>query len=212
MVREAGREGNERIAAWNFDAVRSFSPIDSKEISMASDPKKSNSVKLSRAAEHFDAMSRIIFGLAAGILMLLAIVLTCDAVFQFFKAVLRGSGVGIVALSGIGYVVVSIAVFDVAKYLIEEEVVRGREMRVASEARRSLTRFVSTIAIAVFLEALVTIFRVTQDEVTQLLYPTALLLSGILLVVGLGIFQRLSASVEAKVDSKDRAVGKEVLG
>jgi hypothetical protein len=34
-----------------------------------------------------------------------------------------------------------------------------------------------------------------------MLYPTALLLTAILIVVGLGLFQRLSAEVERKLDS-----------
>src|SRR5919201_2133889 len=99
-------------------------------------------------ADRFDSASRAIFAAAAGILMLLSIVLAADALIQFITALWSGTGVGIPALTGIGYVVVAIAVFDVAKYLIEEEVVRGREMRVASETRKSLTRFISTIAIA----------------------------------------------------------------
>jgi hypothetical protein len=173
---------------------------------------EAKNVKVPAAADHFDNVSRVVFGLAAGVLMLLAIVLTGDAVVRFVRAVLAGSGIGISALTGIGYTVVSIAVFDVAKYLIEEEVIRGRQMRVASEARRSLTRFVSTIAIAVFLEALVTVFRVSQDDVSQLFYPTALLLSGILLVVGLGVYQRLSASVERQVGHKDEAEGGDPAG
>jgi hypothetical protein len=151
-------------------------------------------------AARFDSASRAIFAAAAGILMLLSVVLAGDALIQFVKALWSGTGVGIPALSGIGYVVVAIAVFDVAKYLIEEEVVRGREMRVASETRKSLTRFISTIAIAIFLEALVMVFRVSQSEVEKLVYPTLLLLTGILLVVGLGVFQRLSATVEQEVE------------
>jgi hypothetical protein len=146
----------------------------------------------------FEWGSRMIFAGAAGLLALLAVVLAVDAVIQFVRTVLTGGDFGIAALAGIGYVVVAIAVFDVAGYLIEEEVVRGRELRVASEARRSLTRFISTIAIAVFLEALVTTFRVSQDDVTHLLYPTALLIAAILLIIGLGVYQRLSASVESK--------------
>src|SRR5215813_13925705 len=155
-------------------------------------------------AHRFDSASRAIFAAAAGILMLLAIVLAGDAMTQFVIALWSGSSVGISALTGIGYVVVAIAVFDVAKYLIEEEVVRGREMRVASETRKSLTRFISTIAIAIFLEALVTIFRVSQSEVEKLVYPTLLLFTGILLVLGLGIFQRLSAMVEREVEEASR--------
>lgn len=152
-----------------------------------------------------EALSRIVFGIIAGILLLLSLVLAGDAVFKFVLAGIRGNDVGDAALTGIGYVVVSVATFEISKYLIEEEVVRGREMRVASEARRSLTRFVSTIAIAIFLEALVTIFRVSKENVPHLLYPSALLVAAILLVVGLGVYQRLSASVEEHVEEKDIA-------
>jgi hypothetical protein len=148
----------------------------------------------------FDFISRAIFGIAAAILAFFAIVLAISALSDFVFDALAREHVGLSALSGIGYVVVAIAVYDVAKYLIEEEVVRGRELRVASEARRSLTRFISTIAIAVFLEALVTVFRVTQEDVTHLLYPTALLIAAILLVLGLGVYQRLSVTVEKQVE------------
>jgi len=152
----------------------------------------------------FDFMSRAIFGIAAAVLAIFALVLAGSAVSDFIMAAWAREHVGLSALSGIGYVVVSIAVFDVAKYLFEEEVVRGRELRVLSEARRSLTRFISTIAIAVFLEALVTIFRVSQESVDELLYPTALLLSAIILVLGLGIYQRLSVTVERQVNDGDK--------
>jgi hypothetical protein len=150
----------------------------------------------------FDFVSRCIFGIAAIVLALFALVLAGSAVFDFVNTAWSRQHVGVSALTGIGYVVVSIAVFDVAKYLFEEEVVRGRELRVASEARRSLTRFISTIAIAVFLEALVIIFRVAQENVTNLFYPTFLLIAAILLVLGLGVYQRLSVTVERQVEDK----------
>jgi hypothetical protein len=150
-----------------------------------------------RSFQHvFEWGSRIIFAVAACLLALLAVVMSIDALIQFVRTVVSGNSGGIAALTGIGYVVVAIAVFDVAGYLIEEEVVRSRELRIAAEARRSLTKFISTIAIAVFLEALVTIFRVTQEDVSQLIYPTMLLLAAVLLIVGLGVYQRLSASIE----------------
>ena len=113
-----------------------------------------------------------------------------------------------VILSAIGHVVIAMAVFDVAKYFVEEEVIRGREMRSATEARRSLTKLISTITIAVFIEGLVIVFRVSKDSVEQMLFPTALLLTAILIVVGLGAFQRLSVDVETKVGDKDKAEGK----
>ena len=96
----------------------------------------------------------------------------------------------------VGYVVIAIAVFDVAKYLIEEEVVREREMREVGEVRRSLTRFILTILIAVFLEAIVLIFKVSDEDLSLAVYPTFLLLAGVAMLIGLGAFQRYAAVAE----------------
>jgi hypothetical protein len=162
-------------------------------------------VKAEHTAKLFDLFSRIVFAIAALLLMALALVIIGTVFVDLFSSLLSGQAAGVAALSSIGFVVVSIAVFDVAKYLIDEEVVRAREMRAAGETRRSLTRFISTISIAIFLEALVTVFRVGKENVTNLGYPTMLLIAAILLVVGLGVYQRLSAETEQRVEHKDRA-------
>jgi len=156
-----------------------------------------------------DYISRGVFGLASVVLMLIALALSVYSAGLIVVA-LRGpwaeAGNGL--LESIGYVVIAMAVFDVAKYFVEEEVIRGREMRLASEARRSLTKFISTIAIAVFIEALVMVFRQGQQDVGLILYPVAVLITAILIILGLGGYQRLSASVEGEVDAKDRAQDK----
>ena len=105
-------------------------------------------------------------------------------------------------LAAIGYVVIAMAVFDVAKYFIQEEVIRSRELRIASEARRSLTKFISTISIAVFIEGLVLVFRTSRHEISEMVYPIALLLTAITIVVGLGLYQRMSAEVEVEVEDE----------
>lgn len=153
----------------------------------------------------FYKAARVIFALIAAILLLLALVLAGNALAQFINTVWTGDDIGTAALNGIGYVIVAMATFEIAKYLFEEEVLRGRELRVPSEARRSLTHFISTIAIAILLEALVTVFRVSKDNIPHLVYPTYLLIAGILIVLGLGVYQRLSASVEERVNARDSA-------
>lgn len=150
-------------------------------------------------------LSRAVFGLASLALILLALGMIAQGIYEPIAAFMRPGGDAKTALLGaIGYIVIAIAVFDVAKFVIEEEVVRSREKRDAGEARRSLTQFTSTIAIAVFLEALVTVFRVSTEKVEDMLYPTFLLVAGTLLVVGLGLYQRLSITVERQVEEKDR--------
>ena len=152
-----------------------------------------------------ELISRTVFGIASLVLMLIALALSIFSA-ALILAALKGpwgeAGAGL--LESIGYVVIAMAVFDVAKYFVEEEVIRGREMRLASEARRSLTKFMSTIVIAVFIEALVMVFREGSRDITMVLYPSAILLMGILTILGLGVYQRLSADVERQVDEKDK--------
>lgn len=151
-------------------------------------------------------LSRAVFGLASSALMLLALAMIVQGFSVPLRALFGGGEDSKAALlEAIGYMIIAIAVFDVAKFLLEEEVAQPREKRDAAQARRSLTRFISTIAIAVFLEALVTIFRVSGDRITEMLYPTLLLMAGAFLVLGLGLYQRLSATVERQVGAKDRA-------
>jgi hypothetical protein len=144
-----------------------------------------------------DLVTRTVFGIASIALMLLAgalIVYAGAQVVTVFRQ--TEANVGSTLLEAVGYTIISIAVFDVAKYLLEEEAIRARELRHAGEARRSLTKFISTIAIAVFLEALVSVFEAAKQDMRMMLYPTLLLFGGIALIIGLGVYQRLSVSVE----------------
>jgi hypothetical protein len=158
-------------------------------------------------------VTRAVFAAASLILLLLA----AGLVFVGLKEaagvfVGSGEGSGDALLDTLGYVIVAIAVFDVAKYLFEDEVTRGAEKRSASEARRSLTKFLSTIIIALFLEGLVLVFKTARDDVAQMGYPTALIVASVLVLVGLGVFQRLSATVEEKVGDDDEAEAAEDEG
>jgi L-asparagine transporter-like permease len=147
-----------------------------------------------------EIISRLAFASAGLVLMAMSLALVVYGAIEVISAGASSwKDAGGTMLAAIGYVVIAMAVFDVAKYFIEEEVIRGREMRNAGEARRSLTKFVSTIAIAVFIEGLVIVFQASKDDVATMIYPTGLLLAAILIVVGLGVFQRLSADVENKV-------------
>ena len=148
--------------------------------------------------ELFQLLARAVFCLISLVLMILAgglIVYAGMQLWEVFGA--PESDIGSSLLDAVGYTVIAIAVFEVAKYILEEEVLDPTEMRHTGEARRSMTKFISTIAIAVFLEALVTVFEASKErQMEQMLYPTLLLFGGIALVVGLGVYQRLSVSAE----------------
>jgi xanthine/uracil/vitamin C permease (AzgA family) len=153
----------------------------------------------------FQTASRLAFGLVATVLACFGVVTVVYGVGQTIYAILAWEDVGIAILRGIGYLVISIAVFEVAKYFVEEEVVRRRQMRTPTDARRSLTNFISTISIAIFLEGLVIVFYVSQNDVAGLIYPSILLLTATAMILGLGLYQRMSATVEAQVGHREKA-------
>ena len=99
-------------------------------------------------------------------------------------------------LETIGITVVGLAVFDVAKYLVEEEVLRDRELRSPAEARRTLTKFLTIIIIAMGLESVVFVFMAGKENLAHLPYPAALLAVVAGLVAVLGLYQRTSRKAE----------------
>jgi hypothetical protein len=132
--------------------------------------------------------------------VLIGIALTLMGYSVWHALVAIGTGGNVVGalLSAIGLIVISMAVLDIGKYLIEEEVLRDRELRSAIEARQTLTKFMVITCIAVSLEAIVYISKVDSNSIEHLVYPAVLLLSAVVVMVGLGVYQKLSQAIEIK--------------
>jgi hypothetical protein len=159
----------------------------------------------------YRVLTRAVFLFVSIALMVVAGWLIIYAGMQLASSVnVADRDIGQALLDCVGYAVIAIAVFEVAKYILEEEVIDPTEMRNAGQARRSMTKFVSTISIAVFLEALVAVFQTSKgQDISMMLYPTLLLLSGVVMMVGLGAYQRLSTSAEQEVRSSPEAAAEE---
>ena len=150
-------------------------------------------------------LTNVFYTLAALVLMAFALVLLVSGPVAMAMALLQGDAFIDAMVNSLGYMILSIAVFDVARYVFDEEVRRGREMRKASETRRSITKFITVIIIAVLMDALVALSKAGQQDLDQLVYPVVLVGGGVALMLGLAIFQRLSATVEEKVGAADDA-------
>ncbi|MBM6595078.1 hypothetical protein [Microvirga pudoricolor] len=159
----------------------------------------------------YQFLTRAIFGAVSLVLMAVALGLIIYAGLQqadAFSAPDRDIGQAL--LDCVGYMVIAVAIFEVAKYILEEEVIDPTQMRNAGQARRSITKFVSTISIAIFLEALVAVFQTSKGpDISMMLYPTLLLLSGVAMVVGLGVYQKLSTAAEGEVRKSPEAAAEE---
>jgi phage-related holin len=139
------------------------------------------------------------YALAALMLVAIAFGLGGFAVAEIWQALPDAGRFNDRLWSGLARIIIAMAILDVGKYLLEEEVLRDRELRSAAEARKTLTKFMVIVCIAVSLDALVNLTRVQSvDDLPALVYPCGLLLVAVLAMVGLGVYQRLSRDIEQK--------------
>ena len=99
-------------------------------------------------------------------------------------------------LHAVGLVIIALAVSDVGKFLLEEELARERELETTGDVRRMLTKFLTIIIIAASLHTLVFMFEAGRARIEALIYPSLLLVAVAVLVAVLGLYQRLAAAVE----------------
>jgi hypothetical protein len=151
-----------------------------------------------------DFASKAFFTIAGVVLLIFAITLVSLAAYRLIEGFITETSLLIQTLESISLVVISIAVFDLSKFLIEEEVIRERELRSLSEARMSLTKFFTIIILAILLESIVMVFETKFENISDLLYPTALMAVGVFALIGLGLFQRLTAEAHTVDPTSDR--------
>lgn len=129
-------------------------------------------------------------------LFLLAISIIVTAIVSIVHELFSPRWVIYSLLDEVGLIVFSVAVIDVFKYLMTEEVLKNNKEKAPKEARHALTKFALIIATALSLEGLVLMIEVAKQDVTLMLYPVAMMLTATIFIVGIGIYQKLNASAE----------------
>lgn len=94
------------------------------------------------------------------------------------------------------YLTLGLAVFDLGKTILEEEVLMHKDIFRHSSTRRTITRFVAAILIAVSIEALLLMFKAALGHGENMLAAVWMMLTAIGLLVGLGIYVYLGAQAE----------------
>lgn len=101
------------------------------------------------------------------------------------------------AFSAIIFLTLALAVFDLGKTILEEEVLLHKDIFRHSAIRRTITRFIAAILIAVSIEGLLLLFKGSLGQL-ELLWPAVGVMGcavGLLLALGLYVF--LGAKAEA---------------
>lgn len=139
-----------------------------------------------------DFIGRAVYGLISLSLGIISLTMMGVALWDIWLSLHEKTLLVAALLNSIGLIVIGMAVFDVSKFMLEEEVLSSSATKSPAKQREALLKFFVIIAIAISLESLVFVFDAGTKDITTLIYPTLLLISAILVVVGLGVYQRLT--------------------
>ncbi|MFP4616086.1 MAG: general glycosylation pathway protein [Thiohalorhabdus sp.] len=94
------------------------------------------------------------------------------------------------------FLTLSLAIFDLAKTILEEEVLTHKDIFRHSSTRRTVTRFIAAILIAVSIESLLLMFKAALGEGEDILPAVAMMLTVVGLLLGLGVYVYLGSRAE----------------
>ena len=129
-------------------------------------------------------------------------ILLFSAFYEIFTLFQHEADVASFHLKPFGVIIfltLGLAVFDLGKTVLEEEVLMHKDIFRHSSTRRTITRFIAAILIAVSIEALLMMFKSALGESKEILSAVWMMLTAIGLLVGLGIYVYLGTKAEIKL-------------
>ena len=102
------------------------------------------------------------------------------------------------------FLTLALAVFDLGKTTLEEEVLMHKDIFRHSSTRRTITRFIAAILIAVSIEALLLMFKSALGDGEHLVQAVWMMLAAVGLLIGLGLYVFLGAKAETLLMSGRR--------
>jgi hypothetical protein len=94
------------------------------------------------------------------------------------------------------FLTLALAIFDLGKTILEEEVLMHKDIFRHSSTRRTITRFVAAILIAVSIEALLLMFKAALGGGEGMAAAVMMMVTAVGLLVGLGVYVFLGARAE----------------
>lgn len=97
------------------------------------------------------------------------------------------------------FLTLALAIFDLGKTVLEEEVLMHKDIYRHSSTRRTITRFMAAILIAVSIESLLLMFKSVLGEGTHLSEAVWIMFAAATLLIGLGVYVYLGAQAEHRL-------------
>jgi hypothetical protein len=123
------------------------------------------------------------------------------AVAQLWEGLQPGGDLGAATrmhavLQSIAVLTVAVAALELGQTILEEEVQREAHMSAPTRVRRFLSRFMVVLVVALSIETLVVVFKVSQEAPEQLPYAASIGVAAGALLVAWGLFIWLNRAAE----------------
>jgi len=152
----------------------------------------------SRSSVHAEYLKYIMAKTFHYLFLMLSISLIGLAVYEFTQSFSTGELLASGLIKTINIAVVSLAIFELGVGVGKEYDSEVDEQgSIYSSVRRSITRFVAVVCIALVLEGLIMVIKYSQLELAgNLSYPVAIIVAASLLLLSLGGFLKLTADTQ----------------
>jgi hypothetical protein len=152
------------------------------------------------------AAQRLIAPMFALLFLALSLFHASLAVYEFLRPILQGGDLFEGLVKGLHMGVVSLALYELAQTVYEEYEKEDGPGDTIERIRRGIMRFVSTVCIALVLEALIMVIKYSQKDLAGFLYyPVAIIASAAFLLIALGVFTRLTCPQSVRRDDRAAA-------
>lgn len=148
---------------------------------------------------YFSKFFKISYATFSLALLGVALLLFIHGIFSFFKGDINFSHIVIEDMfKATILLTLSLAIFDLAKTLIEEEVLGQHKEHSISEPHKTMVKFLGSIIIALSIEALMLVFKFAITDPDKLMYAIYIMGGVSLLLISLAIYIKFT-----KIKSRD---------
>lgn len=138
-----------------------------------------------------------LFQVVYGVIGLMLVIVACLLIYSAGKSLLdvvyEHTNTATQAFHLVILVTLGLAIFDLGKTILEEEVLLHKDIHHTGSTRRTISRFMSAIVIAVSIESLLLMFKSLLGDATHLNSAVLMLFAAVALLVGLGAYLRLTS-------------------
>jgi len=136
---------------------------------------------------------QVVYGIIGVMLVIVSALLLFAAGQSLFDMFLEHTKTATQAFQSVILVTLGLAIFDLGKTILEEEVLLHKDIHHTGSTRRTISRFMSAIVIAVSIESLLLMFKSLLGDATHLNSAVFMLFAAVALLVGLGAYLKLTS-------------------